>query len=450
MIDIILCFFFLFLNGFFVAAEFALVRVRVSQLEVLSNDGNRSAERVLKVLEHVDSYLSAVQLGITIASLGLGWIAEPAITPHLLRFIHWISLPITDDIASYISFLIAFSFVSFLHIVCGEIAPKSLAIAKPLEVSMFVAVPMRIFHALFSPVMYILVAASNGLLRLIKIEPVSAGHGIGISAEELRNIAQHSSNDGTITKSQGTLLDNVFSFSTLSAKEIMVSRGMIDVIQADVPLEEALQYALDKNHSRYPVYRNSLDDIIGIIHIKDLISAISLNVTERKTLEAICREVVYIPETSTTPHILEVLQQKRSHLAVVVDEYGGTSGILTIEDALERLVGDIEDEFDEEIQGDIVPEGLGFIVFGETHLNDLCEVIEAKEIDAESDTVSGFIMEKLGRVAKLGDRIEHQDLCYEVIAMTRLRIEKVYVSRLTDIAPCEEPTLVGASPPQNN
>jgi|GEM_PF-29940 len=429
MIDILLAIGLLFLNGFFVAAEFSLVRVRVSQLEVLRNEGNRSASRVLKVLHEIDSYLSAVQLGITIASLGLGWLAEPAINSHLLTFIQWVGLPIPEDVTPFISFAIAFSFVSFLHIVVGEIAPKSLAIAKPLEVSMFVAMPMRVFHTVFSPVMYLLVAASNGLLRLFKIEPVSGGHSAAISAEELRNIAQHSSNDGTISKSQGTLLENVFYFSTLTAKEVMLSRGKINAIQSDVAKENFLASALDLGHSRYPVYRTNLDDIVGIVHIKDVF--VSLQKNDGQTLEDLMRDVVYIPETATVMHVLEKLQQQRSHMAVVVDEYGGTSGILTLEDAIERLVGDIEDEFDPEPQAEFEPQGDGYLVNGETLLDDLTDALGAESIDAESDTVSGFIMEILGRVAKVHDSVEYQDLFYEVVVMKRLRIEKVFVRRTT-------------------
>ena len=428
MIQILLVILLLLMNGFFVAAEFALVRVRVSQLEVLKEQGNKAAARVLKIVHQIDSYLSAVQLGVTIASLGIGALAEPAINRWFMAFLDWLNLNIDHDVSHTISYIIAFTLASFAHIVCGELAPKSIAIAKPLEVSMFVSMPMRIFHAVFSPVMYLLVATSNLLLKLVHIEPVPGDHSSGVSAEELRNIAHHSQDDGTITKEQGSLIENVFQFSALSAREIMIPRGKIDAIAIDTPIDEFLNTALSLGHSRYPVYRTDVDDIAGIIHIKDVFAARQAN--KETSLESLMREVVYIPETATIGHVLEKLQQKRSHLAVVVDEYGGTSGILTLEDALERLVGDIEDEFDPEQQNDIEPQDGGWTVRGETLLSELSETLDVKEIDAESDTVSGFIMEQLGRVAKPHDTVEFQDLKYEVTSMERLRISRVFIKKV--------------------
>ena len=205
----------------------------------------------------------------------------------------------------------------------------------------------------------------------------------------------------------------------------MIPRGMIDAISIDTPVDEFLTLALAKGHSRYPVYRNDLDDIAGLVHIKDVFAARQSN--EKVSLSELLREIVYIPETANINHVLEKLQQKRSHLAIVVDEYGGTSGIITIEDTLERLVGDIEDEFDPEQNNDIEECPGGWNVLGETLLSELTETLEVKEIEAESDTVSGFIMEKLGRVAKLHDTVTFQDLTYEVTAMERLRIVKVFV-----------------------
>ena len=430
MLEVILVLFLLFCNGFFVAAEFSLVRVRVSQLEVLQNEGNKTAGSVLKIVSKIDSYLSAVQLGITIASLGIGALAEPAINRYFLAFVEWIGVPIAEDVAHGISYVFAFSLASFAHIVCGELAPKSIAIAKPLEVSMFVALPMRIFHTIFSPIMYLLVVASNLLLKLIHIEPVQAGHASGVSAEELRNIAQHSSDDGTITKAQGTLLENVFQFSALNAREIMIPRGKIDAISVENSIDDFLDMALSKGHSRYPVYKTDLDDIVGVIHIKDVFAARQAN-NQDATIESLMREVVYIPETANINHVLEKLQQKRSHLGVVVDEYGGTSGLLTIEDTLECLVGDIGDEFDPEPQGEFEPHDGGWFINGKTLLSDLSAELSVQEIDAQSDTVGGFIMERLERVAKLHDSVDYQDLHYEVVGMERLAITKVFIRKLS-------------------
>ena len=429
MFALLACLILLFLNGFFVAAEFALVRVRVSQLEVLREEGDKSAARVIKIVHDLDSYLSAVQLGITVASLGIGALAEPAINRYMTMFFTWLSIGIPENVIHGISYVIAFSLASFLHIVCGELFPKSLAIAKPLEVSKFVSSPMYLFHLVFGPIMYLLVATSNGLMKICKIKPVAGDHSSGVSAEELLNIAQHSSNDGTITKEQGTLVENVFHFSSLSAKEVMVPRGMIDAIKIDATIDEFLDMALSKGHSRYPVYTNDIDNIAGIVHIKDVFAARQAD--ENVKLASLLREPVYIPETSNIGKVMKTLQEKRSHLAIIVDEYGGTSGILTMEDSLEKLVGDIEDEFDGEEQDEIEAKDGGWNVLGETPLIELAETLGLREIKAESDVLSGFIMELLGRVAKNGDVAEYQGYSFEVIEMDRLRIVQVFVKKVT-------------------
>ena len=427
MLDVFLVFLFIFCNGFFVAAEFAFVRVRASQLEILRDEGSRPAGRVLKILEHVDSYLSAVQLGITFASLGIGWLAEPAINRYFLAFVNWANIPMTEEFSHYISAPIAFILASFLHIVLGEIVPKSLAIAKPLEISQFVSLPMRIFHWIFNPVMFLLTATTNGILKLIHVEPVQAGHSTALSADEIRNIAQHSSEDGTITKAEGNLLDKVFHFSSLNAKDVMVPRGNIQVIKVDESLDSVIAFALEQGHSRYPLVQNGLDDIVGVIHIKDLIAA-HMRHEENVDLRNIARPVIYIPETATVSQALEKFQQKHFHLGIVVDEYGGTSGMLTVEDVLEEIVGEIEDEFDAETSQNIREENGVYHVKGTTLLSELCEYLDLDEIEAESDTISGFIMEKLGRVAKLNDEVKHHNLTFKVTAMQRLRIEEVLVT----------------------
>lgn len=436
MFALIACLFLLFLNGFFVAAEFALVRVRVSQLEVLKEEGDKAAARVIKIVHNLDSYLSAVQLGITVASLGIGALAEPAINSYLNKLITALNLGIDKAIIDGTSYVIAFTIASFLHIVCGELFPKSLAIAKPLGVSKFVSRPMYVFHLLFAPIMYLLVATSNAMMRMCKIQPVAGDHSAGVSAEELLNIAQHSSNDGTITKEQGTLVENVFHFSSLSAKEIMVPRGMIDAINVNAPIDEFLAIALKNGHSRYPVYSNDIDHIVGIVHIKDVFAARQNN--ENVKLESLLREPVYIPETSNIGKVMKTLQEKRSHLAIIVDEYGGTSGILTMEDSLEKLVGDIEDEFDTEEEDEIEVKDDGWKVLGETPLSELSETLGLREIKAESDVLSGFIMELLGRIAKMGDTVEYRGYTFEVTEMDRLRIAEVFVKKSSATAKSDD------------
>ncbi len=432
MIEVLLCLFLIFCNGFFVAAEFSLVRVRVSQLEVLRDEGNKTADRVLKIVAKIDSYLSAVQLGITIASLGIGALAEPAINRYFSAFIDWIGLPLDPSVAHGISYVIAFSLASFMHIVCGELAPKSIAIAKPLEVSMFVARPMTIFHTIFNPIMYLLVVTSNLLLKIVHIEPVQAGHAAGVSAEELRNIAQHSSDDGTITKEQGTLLENVFQFSTLLAREIMVPRGKIDAISITDSIDDFLKMALTTGHSRYPVYRSDLDDITGIIHIKDVFSARQAGKTDI-TIESLLRSIVYIPETATVGHVLEKLQQKRSHLAVVVDEYGGTYGVITMEDLLETIVGSIEDEYDDEQPEARQLDADTWVFEASAGLSQAEMLLDIRFPDeSEADTIGGFLTEQLGGIPRGGEMqtVRVGDVEFSVERVGDRRIDAVRARRI--------------------
>ena len=421
MIEILLAIFLILLNGFFVAAEFALVRVRSTQLE---GEASMRAKTALGIVKNLDPYLTAVQLGITFASLGLGWIGEPAVSHNLLLLFDWLNLSIDPEMLHWISFIIAFSLISFLHIVVGEVAPKSLAIARPLRTSLFVAWPMRGVFIVLYPAIKFLTAASNGILRIFKVEPVE-GHSMAVSPEELRNIAQHSTTDGMIPEAQGDLLEKVFTFSDRVAREIMIPRGKVAAINLAHDTEDSLRFALEKGHTRYPLYRDNLDDILGVIHLKDLLSVLvggdSIN-----SLEEHVREAMYVPETTTAQQLLQLFKQERSHMALVVDEHGGVSGLITLEDTIEELVGEIQDEFDaerapiEEVSGGLSLDG-GYL------LDDLVDYLGMEALESEVDTVSGYIMDELGRIAEVGDVVELGGAVIRVLTMDKMRIERVYV-----------------------
>ena len=415
------------LNAFFVAAEFAFVKVRTTQLEGLAATGGRRATLALHIAKNVDPYLSATQLGITLASLALGWIGEPAVAKPLELLFAYSGLVIADDTLHLMSFGIAFSIISFSHIVIGEVAPKSFAIAKPTQTALFIAIPLRAVFLCFYPFLAVLNVSAVALLKLVNVRPVE-GHGMSISAEELRNIAQHSTSDGTIPEDQGALIDKVFKFSDRVAREIMVPRNRMVAINSEDPIAESIQFALDRGHTRYPLYKGEIDQIVGILHLKDILHLFTKPL-EIDDLTPLARQPLYVPETALAQHLLREFQLRKSHLAIVVDEHGGIAGVITLEDTLEELVGEIQDEFDvespliEEITG-------GYSIDGGLLLDELVERLDLEEIESYADTVSGYVMEQLGRIAKVGDEVSLGTHVMRVAEMDRLRIVRVVVRPL--------------------
>ncbi len=341
LFEIFLTIFLVFLNGFFVAAEFAMVKVRSSQIQVQTGFAARIAE---KIIEHLDAYLAATQLGITIASLGLGWIGEDVVSHLILSFIHWLGFEMSEALAHSIALPTAFALITFLHIVFGELAPKSMAIRFPSATTLWVALPMRFFYILFSPFIFLLNGFANFLLKLIGIHP--APHGNIHSEEELKLIIAESAEGGAIQASERELIQNVFDFDNRQVKHVLRPRTQIVAFNVDTPLEEATPTAIKAGYSRYPVYRNTIDNILGVVMTKDLLIE-RLAGTEKK-LEDLLRPVIFVNTNRKILSLLRQFQKERIQFAVVVNEFGGTVGIVTLEDILEELVGEIQDEYDTE------------------------------------------------------------------------------------------------------
>lgn len=413
-------------NGFFVAAEFALVRLRVTQLDGRIAQGSSTARVARNIVENIDEYLSATQLGITLASLGLGWIGEPAVARLLVAAFAGVGWHPSDRVLHSSAFLIAFSALSFAHIVAGEIAPKTLALARTESTALLVAWPMRIIRLVFFPALAVLNASSNLLLRLVGIRPAQ-GHSVAISRDELREIMAQQGT--TLRADERGLLSKVFTFSDRVVREIMAPRSTVVALDASTKApKEAIRFALAEGHSRYPVYDGSLDEIIGVLYMKDLMPLVSEG-RPIHDLRTLVRPAVFVPESMPARELLQVLQRQKSHLAVVVDEYGGVSGIVTLEDALEELVGEIQDESDterapvEEVPG-------GYSVDGRLLLGELCGQIGIGLVPSDSDTVAGYVMERLGRVPRVGDQVALGDWAIRIAAMDRLRVDRVEVLRL--------------------
>ena len=403
------------LNGFFVAAEFALVKLRPTQLESEGEAGLRM--RLLQhMLAHLDAYLSATQLGITLASLALGWVGEPAfawlLRPPLAR------LGAGEVLVHSIAATAAFLIIMVLHIVVGEQAPKTLAIRKPFEASLWVSLPLYGFYRVTFPAIWLLNRAANGLLQLFGVEPATEGE-LGHSEEELRLLL--ASTEEELSQQKRELLDNVFELSHRVARQIMVPRGDVVYLSTTKGVEENLRLARTSGHTRFPLCRGSLDQAIGLVHIKDLFRLDG----PPPSLEEIARPLTFVPETLTLDQLLRRMRGERVHLAAVLDEYGGTSGIVTLENVIEEIVGQIQDEFDLE-RPELVPLGPGrYQVDARMLVEDLEDALKIEFSERDEDTIGGVVLSELGRRPRVGDVVEVGPLRMRVVDAELNRIKSV-------------------------
>ncbi len=414
------------LNGLFVAAEFAFVKVRPTRIEQLASLGDRRALRTQQCINHMDAYLSVSQLGITLASLGLGWMGEPAIASLLTpMFLQWgISTP---ALVHSISFIIAFLIITFLHVVFGELAPKSLAIQKAESLALALAAPMQFFYYLFYPGVIVLNGTANKVLLLFGLESDSE-HAGSHSEEELRMLISASYKEGQIKKSEQELLQNVFKFEKTVAEEIMVPRPQVVFLDTNHSLEKNLEIAHEAKHTRFPVCDGSPDRVVGLVHIKDILYSGDNpgNIMELK------REVLFVPEGMLLDKLLQEFQKNHQHMAVVVDEYGGTAGIVTMDNILEELVGAIQDEFDQE-EPEIMSQADGsLLVSGSLDIDEAIEELglPLKENFTECNTLAGYILGQLGRFPKTGDTVTLGKYKLEVAKMDDRRIDQLRLTPL--------------------
>ncbi|MCS7463642.1 hemolysin family protein [Paenibacillus doosanensis] len=414
------------LNGFFVAAEFALVKVRTTRLQQLQNEGVGRAKYALAVTGKLDVYLSATQLGITLASLGLGWVGEPAIS-HLIvdplfELLHWNNA----WFSSALSVFIGFATITFLHIVLGELAPKSLAIQKSEGTSLWLSGPLLVFYKVFFPAIWLLNGAANRMLRLVGVQPANE-HDAVHTEEEIRILMNQSAKSGHIDKDEMALFDNIFEFSDRVAREIMLPRTDMDCLFADQSFAENLKTVYRTKHTRYPVAKHDKDNIIGFVHITDLLTA---DPDEDHNLKSFIRPVLMVPESMEISHVLKLMQRKHSQLVIVVDEYGGTAGLLTTEDILEEIVGEIHDEFDENERPSIEKKGDTYSVDGRVLLEDLDDLLSLGIEDDEVDSIGGWLFTELEGAVTKGKKLRHGNFEFEIAEVRRLRIVRVAITRL--------------------
>ena len=400
-IYIILAGIFVLLNGFFVAAEFAIVKVRASRLEELREQRKPFANTAIWLFKRQNLSLSVCQLGITMASLALGWIGEPALA-HLMRPA-FLTIGITSEVALHAAaFTVAFSVITSLHIVIGEQVPKIYAIRRPGIVFLWCAGPLKVFYVVFYPFMVLLNNASIFLLRKFGIKNPDE-HDTPLSEAEIRASLSRAHFTGELSGSEHRLLNAVFKFDDMVCRQIMVPRVEVEFLDVDQPYPKLLKFAQESHHTRLPLCKGSLDNLLGVIHLKNLVGTIS---DESFDLNKIAHKPIYVPESMPLSHLLSQFQTIRQHMVFVVDEHGTIVGVVTLEDVLEQLVGEVQDEFDTE-PPNIVPEGEGkFIVLGGTLIEEINEELDLNLHSVEMDTISGLLLENVGQMLSTGKFVE--------------------------------------------
>ncbi len=413
------------INGVFVAAEFSLVKVRKTRLAELAENGSKRAQNALDVASKLDAYLSACQLGITLASLGLGWLGEPAIAsliePLFAKLAGWNTI-YTDTIAVTIAFLL----ISFLHIVLGELVPKSLAIQKAEGIALGTAGFLKDFYLIFYPVIYALNSVANLVLRIWRVKPANEAD-LAHSEEELRMLVDASQRHGYLDKMEGKLLDNVFEFSDRIASEVMIPRQDMVCIFIQDSFEEVLGVIKKYGHTRYLLCDDDKDHVLGLVHMRDIFRIQEQQ--DKKDITQIKRDILVVPEGMPISHLVQKMRSQRTHMAVVVDEFGGSAGLVTIEDMLEELVGEIYDEFESE-QPDIVKIAESeYIINGRVLMEEVSELLEIQLEEETVSTIGGYVFSRLGRKPVKGDAVYFDGFYFEVMEVIGFRITKVKVTR---------------------
>lgn len=411
------------LNGFFVLSEFSLVKVRKTRLEELSQQGNSRASLALKIVASFDTYLGATQLGITLSSLALGWLGEPAVA-SLLELLLGMYLPESSLLITTISIAIGFTIITYLHIVLGELVPKSMAIQRAESMALLVVWPLYVFHKIGYPIIILFNRTARLILSFMGIKAANEAD-LAHSEEELRMIVSASHRGGVLDQMESEIIDNVFDFADRLAREIMIPRQDMICLFADDPYEENMRVVKETNHTRYPLCLEDKDHVIGMIHLRDLMDFDLCRATERD-LTTIMREVIVVPEGMSVAKLLQVMRRKRIHLAVVADEYGGTAGLVALEDVIEEIVGDIHDEHDEVVDKEIQRLADGAYEFdGRVLLDEVADLLNFRLDEHEEDTIGGYIFGLLGRRPEIGDKVNIEDYSFEILKVNGFRIVRV-------------------------
>ena len=408
-------------NGFFVAAEFALVGARRTRIEALAHSGNRRARVAAAALKRLDHYISGTQLGITLASLALGWVGESTIAAIVITLFDGLPPPFNAVATHVVATVIAFTFITILHIVLGELAPKSLALLFPESVSMWTAGPLIVFSRVLTPFIAFLNGSANLLLRLFGLRSPQEAERVH-RPEELEMLLTQTYEHGLLREEPVEMIRGVFGLSETTAAEVMTPRTSVIGIPAESTVAEAATFILEEGHSRYPVYEETIDRIVGVVLARDVWRAQTQGITDLRT---IMRPGLFVPDTKPVESLLREMRRERAHLAIVIDEFGGTAGVVTIEDIVEEVVGEIADELDE-VPSEVVHGASGELLFsGGMSIAELNELYGLQLPDEDYTTVGGFVLGRLGRVARVGDEVTIRGGTLRVIEMDGRRVARL-------------------------
>lgn len=427
-------------NAFFVAAEFSLVSVRRTRVAELAARGEAGADAVQEAINDPDRIIAATQLGITIASLALGWIGEPALG-HLLEPVLAL-LPETLHTAFIMGLPVALAFIliTFLHVVAGELAPKSIALQYPERTSLFVARPILRVARIFKPAIWALNGTGNALLRLFGVQPAS-GHQLAHSVEELKMLVTASAEGDVIEEDESEMLHAVFDFSELMVRHVMVPRTEVIAVQADTLLQEIIGLVTESTYTKFPIYTENLDQIIGILHVKDLLNTMQKGDCQDCTARSLVREALFVPETLPVSDLLRLFRVQHQHIAIILDEFGGTAGLVTLQDLLEEIVGEVSDVFDVGVPGIQSLADGSVLIDGLTLITDVNEQLNLELEDPHYDTIAGYVMGKLGRIPRLHDVVDGDGMRIRVEEMDGMRVARLSLTRLDMTMPAQDAPL---------
>ena len=416
-------------NAFFVAAEFSLVSVRRTRIAELVENGDTSANAVQEAIDNPDAVIAATQLGITLSSLALGWIGEPALSHLLQPILRLFPADIQSEVSHTISAALAFAVITFLHVVVGELMPKSVALQDPERTSLFVAKPTLITEKIFKPAIWALNGTGNALLKWIGVQPAS-GHELVHSIEELKMLVKASTEGGVFQEEESQRLRALFDFGELKVRGVMIPRTEIVGVEAETRIDDIIELIVESTYTKFPVYDDDLDNILGVVHVKDLLNAMRDADQRSSTARKFVREALYVPETTSVNELLRNFRDNRQHIAIVMDEYGGTAGLVTLEDLLEEIVGEVSDPFDV-VTPEIQPQPDGTVLIdGLTRLEEVNEHLGLNLQEPHYETIAGYMLGKLGRIPQDNDIVEGNGVRLEVENLDGMRIERISLTFL--------------------
>lgn len=426
VIGLILIIVLILLNGFFVAAEFSLVSIRRTRVEELVANGQPGSAAVDRATHDLYSYIATTQLGITLASLGLGWVGEPALSQLIDPLIELVPIPPTlaSLTAHSIGAAISFVVITFLHVVIGEMTPKAMALQRTEQVALTIAQPMTLIAVVFKPGIWVLNSAGNLMLRLLGFQP-AASHENVHSVEEIKLVMAASADEGVLGDTEYDMVDSIFDLRELTARQVMIPRMEIVALPVEVTLKEMIELHQTTPHEKFPLYEGDIDHIVGILYVRDVLESLAEGKLDTP-IKKLMHEAIFVPDSARINGVLKTFRDKRQHVAVVLDEYGGTAGLLTLEDIMEEIAGDLPDLFDPNVRPDIARRADGrWDINGLTPIEDVNKILSISLQDDNYDTIGGFVMGKLERVPKRGDLVSAGGVVFEVDQVDGMRIDRL-------------------------